>query len=85
MSRCCRTLAAHNEYDTDSLILPLVQGQELSQRIIDAYSDEDIYTGAVPSEMVIISTANAFMRELDRLKPEKIFLSHQKNSNRFSS
>ncbi|KAL7908504.1 hypothetical protein GGI35DRAFT_62245 [Trichoderma velutinum] len=79
MAHCCRSLAAQKEYDTDDLISPLVRSQELLRRVIDAFSYDDMNTDIILGEFAIVSTADAFMRELNLSRPEVPF-SYQKNT-----
>jgi hypothetical protein len=68
MDYCCRTLEIAGEYITDRLIPHLVRSQELSRRIADTFSYDDLNNGELRGEFVVNLTADTFVQELDRLR-----------------
>ena|ERR1700753_574285 len=71
---CSRFLAEIREYETDELIPFFVRSQDLSRRIFDTFSYDDLYNGEIRGEFLVVLTSEAFIRELDHLKleiPEK--------------
>jgi hypothetical protein len=85
MDHCCRLLVELKEYKTDELIPHFVRSQELSRRIVDTFSYDDLNNGEIRGELLVVLTSDAFTRDLNRLRLE-IPLDFQKNSkNTFSS
>jgi hypothetical protein len=70
MDYCSRSLAELKEYETDELIPYLVRNQELSRRVVDTFSYDDIDSSEIKGEFLVGSTSNAFLQELDRLRLE---------------
>jgi hypothetical protein len=60
------------------LIPHLVQSQELSRRIADTFSYDDLNNGEIRGEILVNLTSDAFSRDLDRLRLE-VPLDLQKN------
>jgi hypothetical protein len=70
MDCCCQSLGELEEYETDRLIPYFVRSQELSRRVADAFSFDDINNGGIRGEFHINLIADTFTRELDRLQME---------------
>jgi hypothetical protein len=79
MDYCCRLLGELKEYQTDKLIPHLVRNQELSCRIADTFSYDDLNNSELRGEFLVNLTSETFIRELDRLQLE-VPLDLQKNS-----
>jgi hypothetical protein len=70
MDLCCRSLEKVEEYETDKLIPYFVRSQELSRRIADAFSYDDVNNSEVRSEFHVNLISDTFIRDLDRLQAE---------------
>jgi hypothetical protein len=79
MDHCCQSLAEFKEYKTDELIPCFVRSQEVSRRIVDTFSYDDLNSGEIRGEFLVILTSDAFIRDLNRLRRE-VPLDFQKDS-----
>ena len=66
--QCYQSLAEVKEYPTDEMIQYLVRNQELAQRIFDTFSYDDVKNAEIRGEFITALTADAFVRDFDRLR-----------------
>jgi hypothetical protein len=70
MDYCCQSLAELREYQTDQLIPYIVRSQQISRRIVDTFSYDDLNFGEIRGEFLVTFTSDAFMRDLDCLRKD---------------
>jgi hypothetical protein len=70
MDYCCQSLGELEEYETDRLIPYFVRSQELSRRVADAFSFDDVNNGEIRGEFHINLISGTFTKDLDRLQME---------------
>jgi hypothetical protein len=68
MQRCCQVLAERKEYASDILITPLIELSELTCRISDFFSYDDMESAEVQGELMLSSAVLNFRRELDQIR-----------------
>jgi hypothetical protein len=68
MIQCCQTLAERKEHASDMFITPLVELSELTCRINNYFSYDDIENAEVNGDMIVSSTTLSFRSDLDRIR-----------------
>jgi hypothetical protein len=83
MVQCCQLLAERREHPTDGLITPMIELSELTCRINDYFSYDDIDNTDVNGEMMLSFTTLNFRAELDRIR-NSIAVDDKHNSKLFT-
>ncbi|KAF2871406.1 hypothetical protein BDV95DRAFT_40118 [Massariosphaeria phaeospora] len=68
MAQCCESLVAQLEYPSDALISPMVQLSDLTCRVNEYFSYDDIDNAEVSGEMMLDMATGNFASELERIK-----------------
>jgi hypothetical protein len=70
IEQCCLYLRQKKEFPTDELIWHFVRNQELSRRIQDTFSYDDLDNTEIRGEQCTNTTAKSFLSDLDNLLRE---------------
>lgn len=68
VQKCCKLLVERKEHPSDILIAPLVELSELTSRVNDFFSYDDIECAEVGGEMMLSSAVLHFRRDLDQIR-----------------
>jgi hypothetical protein len=68
MTQCCHLLAERKEHDSDVFIQPLIELSELTCRVNDYFSYDDIENAEVNGDMILSFTTLSFRSDLDRIR-----------------
>lgn len=79
MAQCYQSLKDHPEQPTDALIAPLIRLSDLTCRVSDFFSYDDVENSDSKGEMMLEISASNFRSELVRIK-ENIPESLKQNS-----
>ncbi|KAF2683132.1 hypothetical protein K458DRAFT_390404 [Lentithecium fluviatile CBS 122367] len=80
MTQCCALLAERKEYSSDELITPLIELSELTCRINDYFSYDDMENAEVTGDMILSFTTLSFRSDLDRIR-NSVSASAKENKN----
>jgi len=68
MAQCCQIIAERKEHASDMFITPLIELSELTCRINDYFSYDDIDNAEVHGDMILSSTTLNFRSDLERIR-----------------